>query len=110
MSKVKEPMATYYSVPQITALKNRLKASIEQENNIEVLLQYESIMCPQQKPNYDETYFAGMEKNFECLKGAPMPCCYTEEELDHVILESEKSGVVDDEEINAFFARWKSLL
>ena len=35
---------------------------------------------------------------------------YTEEELDHVILESEKSGVVDDEEINAFFARWKSLL
>ena len=50
-----------------------------------------------------------MEKELGNLKGTPIPCCYTEEEIDDVILESEKSGVVDSEEINAFFARWKSL-
>ena len=58
---------------------------------------------------YDESYFAKMEKELGNLKGTPIPCCYTEEEIDDVILESEKSGVVDSEEINAFFARWKSL-
>ena len=51
-----------------------------------------------------------MEKEFEHLKGAPMPCCYTEDELDEVIRESEKSGMVDEEEVNAFFERWKNML
>jgi len=59
---------------------------------------------------YDDAYFAKMEKELEYLKGAPMPCCYTDEELDEVIRESEKSGWVDEEEINAFFARWENML
>lgn len=108
MGKVNETLATYYSRPQITALKKRLKASIERESNLEVLLKCESLMNTH-KPNYDEAYFAKMEEELGCLKGEPMPCCYTEEELDSVIRESEKSGVVDKEEINAFFARWESL-
>ncbi len=110
MNKVKEPIATYYSRPQISALKKRLKASIERETNLEVLLQCESLMSSQNTQKYDEAYFAKMEKEFEYLKGAPMPCCYTDEELDEVIHESEKSGWVDEEEINAFFARWENML
>ena len=50
-----------------------------------------------------------MEKEFAYLKDAPMPCCYSEEELDEVIHDSEKSGVVNNEEIKAFFSRWKNL-
>ena len=110
MSKVNEPMPMYYSQPQITALKKRLKASIERENKVEVLLQYESLMCSQSEQKFDEAYFAKMEKDFEYLKGAPMPCCYTEDELDDVIRESEKSGIVDDDEIKAFFARWENMV
>ena len=105
MAKVEEPSTMYYSRPQILALKKRLKASIEREDNLEVLLQCESLM-----QKYDEAYFAKMEKEFGHLKGAPMPCCYTEDELDEVIRESEKSGIVDDNEIKAFFARWENML
>ena len=110
MSKVNEPVATYYSRPQINALKKKLKASIERENNLEVLLQCESLMSSQATQKYDEAYFEKMEKEFGCMKDAPMPCCFTEEELDEVIRESEKSGWVDDEEVNAFFERWKNML
>ena len=110
MSKVNEPMPIYYTQPQITALKKRLKASIDRENNVGVLLQYEALMCSQSEQKYDETYFAKLEKDYEYLKGAPMPCCYSEDELDDVIRESEKSGIVDDNEIKAFFARWENML
>ena len=78
MSKVNEPIATYYSRPQINALKKRLKASIERENNLEVLLQCESLMSSRETRKYDDAYFEKMEKEFGCLKGAPMPCCFTE--------------------------------
>ena len=50
-----------------------------------------------------------MEKDFEYLKGAPMPCCYSDEELDQFIRESENSGWVDDNEIKAFEERWMSV-
>ena len=110
MSKVNEPVATYYSRPQINALKKKLKASIERENNLEVLLQCESLMSSQVTQKYDEAYFEEMEKGFGSLKGTPMPCCFTEEELEEVIRESEKSGWVDDEEVNAFFERWRNML
>ena len=110
MSKVNEPVATYYSRPQINALKKKLKASIERENNLDVLLQCESLMSSQTTPKYDDVYFEEMEKELGCLKGVPMPCCYTDEELDEVIRESEKSGMVDEEEVNAFFERWKNML
>ena len=108
MSKVNEPTTTYYTTPQINALKKRLKASIERERNVEVLLQYESLMCAQQK--YDEAYFAKMEQEYESLKGAPMPYCFSEEELDGVIRDSERSGTVSDEEVKAFFARWENIV
>lgn len=108
MSKVNEPTVAYYSTPQINALKKRLKASIERENNVEVLLQYESLMCAHQK--YDEAYFAKMEQEYESLKGVPMPYCYTESELDDVIRDSERSGIVSDEEMKAFFARWENIV
>lgn len=104
MAKVEEPSTMYYSRPQIQALKKRLKASIEREDNLEVLLQCESLMR-----KYDEAYFAKMEKEFANLKDAPMPCCYSEEELDEVIRDSEKSGIVNNEEIKAFFSRWENL-
>ena len=106
-------MAVYYSRPQITALKKKLKDSIERENNVEILLQYESLISYLSQQKYDETYFAKIEKAFESLKGASMPCCYTcytEDELDKVIRESERSGIVDEEEINAFFTRWENML
>ena len=44
MDELKEQAAVYYTQPQIIALKNRLKESIEQENNVEVLLQCEALM------------------------------------------------------------------
>lgn len=40
------------------------------------------------------------------LKGTVMPYCFTEEELDLFIKNSEKSGWVDDDEIKAFEERW----
>lgn len=58
---------------------------------------------------YDDAYFAKMDKDLEHLKGAPMPCCYSEKELDKVIRESERSGWVDDDEIKAFEKRWINL-
>ena len=100
MSKVNEPMPIYYTQPQITALKKRLKASIDRENNVGVLLQYEALICSQSEQKYDEAYFAKLEKDYE----------YLEDELDDVIRESEKSGIVDDNEIKAFFARWENML
>lgn len=108
MSKVNEPTSTYYSTPQINALKKRLKASIERESNVEVLLQYESLMCAPQK--YDEVYFTKMEQEYESLKGAPMPYCYSDDELDGIIRDSERSGTVSDEEVKAFFTRWENIV
>lgn len=109
MNKVNEPVAAYYSAPQINALKKRLKASIERENDVEVLLQYESLMRARSAEKYDDAYFEKLEAECGVQKGAPMPCCFTEEELDDVIRNSERSGIVDDEEIKAFFARWESM-
>ena len=108
MSKVNEPMAAYYSIPQIDALKKRLKDSIERESNVEVLLQCESLMCAHQK--YDSAYFEKMEQEYAPLTGAPMPYCYSENELDGVIRDSERSGIVSDEEMKAFFARWENIV
>ena len=35
-----------------------------------------------------------------------MPCCFTEEELDEEIKQSEASGVATEEEVAALFAKW----
>ena len=109
ISKVNEPIAAYYSAPLINALKKNLKTSIERENNVEVQLRYESLMCTQAMQKYDDTYFTKLEAACGGQRGAPMPCNFTEEELDEVIRSSERSGVVDEEEVEAFFARWESM-
>ena len=109
MNKVKEPVATYYSRPQISALKKKLKASIDSENNLEVLLKCESLISSLTTQKYDETYFTKMENEMHIMKGDSMPCCYSDEELDKFIRESERSGWVDDNEIKAFEERWMSV-
>ena len=58
---------------------------------------------------YDDAYFVKIENGFSYLKGAPMSCCFSEEELDKVIRKSERSGWVDDNEIKAFEERWISV-
>lgn len=109
--KIKEPASAYYSRPQLANLKRELIASIEKEEDVEVLLQYASVMRQKQAagPKYDEAYFAKLEEGYGCLKDTSMPCCFTEEELDVVIKASEKSGTVSDEEINAFWNRWADM-
>ena len=106
--KIKEPASVYYSRPQLVNLKKELIASIEKEEDVEVLLQYVSVMKQKQdaKQKYDEAYFAKLEEEYGHLKDAPMPCRFTDEELSKVIRVSEKSGIVSDEEINAFWDRW----
>ena len=37
--------------------------------------------CSQSEQKYDDAYFSKLEKDYEHLKGAPMPCCYSEDEL-----------------------------
>lgn len=77
----------------------KLIASIEKEEDVEVLLQYASVMKQKQvvSPKSDEVYFAKLEERYGCLKDISMPCCFTEE-LDVVIKASEKSVIVSDEE------------
>lgn len=109
--KKKEPTSVYYSRPQIVNLKKELIASIENEEDVEVLLQYASVMKQKQDAGqkYDESYFAKLEEEYGCLEGAFMPCCFTDEELSGVIKASENSGTVSDEEINAFWGRWTDM-
>ena len=98
--KIKEPEFTYNSCSQLVGLKRKLIASIEKEEDVEVLLQYASVMKQKQvvSPKSDEVYFAKLEERDGCLKDISMPCCFTEEELDVVIKASEKSVIVSDEE------------
>ena len=42
--KIKEPEFTYNSCSQLAGLKRKLIASIEKEEDVEVLLQYASVM------------------------------------------------------------------
>ncbi len=109
--KMKEPTSVYYSRPQLVNLKKELIASIEKEEDVEVLLQYAAVMQQRQDANkkYDEAYFAGLEEKYGCLKDTSMPCCFTDEELSEEIKASEKSGVVSDEEMNAFWERWTDI-
>ena len=69
MAKVEEPSTMYYSRPQIQALKKRLKASIEREDNLEVLLQCESLMNTQPMQKYDEAYLEAYTDNL-CVLSA----------------------------------------
>lgn len=46
--KIKEPEFTYNSCSQLAGLKRKLIASIEKEEDVEVLLQYASVMKQKQ--------------------------------------------------------------
>lgn len=80
--EIKEPISVYYSRPQGASLKKKVIASIEKEEDMEVLLQYVSVM--QQKrtidEKYDEGHFTKLEEELGCLKDVSMPCCFTEED------------------------------
>lgn len=62
--KIKEPEFTYNSCSQLVGLKRKLIASIEKEEDVEVLLQYASVMKQKQvvSPKSDEVYFAKLEE------------------------------------------------
>lgn len=49
MSKLEEPATGYYSQPQINQLKKELIASIEKEDDIEVLLNWNRIIKAEEK-------------------------------------------------------------
>lgn len=97
---MKEPEFTYNSCSQLAGLKRKLIASIEKEEDVEVLLQYVFVMKRKQvgSPKSDEVYFAKLEERYGCLKDISMSCCFTEEELDVVIKVSGKSVIVSNEE------------
>lgn len=80
--KVSEPSAAY-NTPCLQGLKNRLIASIDETDDEKRL-----------------------QECLELLHESTMPCCFTEEELDEEIKQSEASGVATDEEVAAIFAKW----
>lgn len=108
MSKLEESLAGYYSRSQIAKLKKELIASIEKEDNVEVLRQCADLL-QMEGTVYDEAYFAKQDEDYEYLRGTDMPCSFTEEELDEEVKSSEKSGWADDNEVRAFITRWTNL-
>ena len=46
--------------------------------------------CSQSEPKYDDAYFSKLEKDYEHLKGAHMPCCYSEDELRRDLLPTKE--------------------
>ena len=65
--KIKEPEFTYNSCSQLVGLKRKLIASIEKEEDVEVLLQYASVMKQKQvvSPKSDEVYFANWRRGMD---------------------------------------------
>lgn len=41
------------------------------------------------------------------LQAKPMPCMFTEEELDAVIESAEKEGFASQEEVDKMFSKWR---
>lgn len=106
--KVKEPLGEYYTRPQVTRLKKELIASIHREHDVEVLKRCADLLHTSETA-YDEAYFARQDEEFEYLRGQAMPCVFEDDELDAVIKESERSGLADSNEVNAFIDRWANL-
>lgn len=80
---VSEPAVAYNSVPELQSLKSRLISAIDKVNDKETLLE-----C------------------LELLDDSPMPCMFTDEELDEEIRLSEASGFITQEEFLAELAKW----
>lgn len=62
--KIKEPEFTYNSCSQLAGLKRKPIASIEKEEDVEVLLQYVSVMKQVVGPKSGEVYFAKLEERY----------------------------------------------
>ena len=46
---------------------------------------------------------------WESLRDTPLPYCFSNEELEKEIEESEKSGWANDDDVNTFIDQWKNL-
>ncbi len=80
--KVSEP-AIAYNTSDLQGLKNRLITAIDNINDEEKL-----------------------QECLDLLHESPMPCTFTEEELDEEIKRSEASGHITQKEVLARFAGW----
>ena len=81
--KVSEPIATY-NTPELQRLKNRLIGLIDQTNDERKL-----------------------QDCLNFLQAKPMPCMFTEEELDQVIESAEKEGLASQDEVDKMFSKWR---
>jgi len=81
--KVSEPTANY-GVSNIQGLKNRIIASIDKTD--------------------DE---GKLQECLEVLTGNDIPCVYSDEEFENILMEAEASGYASEEEVKAMFAKWK---
>ena len=43
------------------------------------------------------------------LRNTPLPYCFSDEEFEKEIEESEKSGWAEDNDVNTFIIKWKNL-
>ncbi len=106
MKKVKEPVSIYYSRPQLIKLKESLMASIEREEDIEVLRNCAELLHLE----LDSDDPLSMDASeWESLRDTPLPYCFSNEELEKEIEESEKSGWANDDDVNTFIDQWKNL-
>ena len=81
--KVSEPTANY-GVSNKQRLKNRIIASIDKTD--------------------DE---GKLQECLEVLTGNDIPCVYSDEEFENILMEAEASGYTSEEEVKAMFAKWK---
>ena len=78
--------AIAYQHRQLQMLRDRLKSTIDSTNDQEKL-----------------------QACLDILEIPPMPCIYTDEEFAHELALFEASGNATQQEVNAFFDRWKAL-
>ena len=81
--KASEPVMVY-STTHLQGLKNRLIGLIDQTNDERKL-----------------------QDCLNFLQAKPMPCMFTEEELDQVIESAEIEGLASQEEVDKMFSKWR---
>lgn len=84
--KVEEPIAMY-GTSSIPELRQRVISMVQASEDEEELR-----MC------------------ISLMQHEPMPCCFTEEELDEEIRLSEASGYATDEEVRQMYEQWGIVL
>jgi len=106
MKKVKETVSVYYSRPQLIKLKENLMASIEREEDIEILRNCAELL--HLELDSEDSSLIGANE-WEQLRDTPLPYCFSDKELEKEIEKSEKSGWANDDDVNTFIAQWKNL-